>query len=129
MALAFVSIFVNLGYGQTLGDVVDAGKLAWMSGEARQAGNAAGEFSQPLLLAGLQAAAAIALITAARETGSEPAGIKSGPRASPCRSTVRESPSWRSAHNGHNPLATGGCRPRPLRRDRLHPSVLVRELE
>jgi hypothetical protein len=66
MALAFASIFVNLGYGQTLNDVIDAGKLAWMSGEARQAGNAAGEFARPLLLAGLQAAAAIALFAAAR---------------------------------------------------------------
>lgn len=66
MALAFVSIVVNLGYGQTLGDVIDAGKLAWMTGEARQAGNAAGEFTAPLLLAGLQALAAVALFTAAR---------------------------------------------------------------
>ena len=66
MGLAFVSILVNLGYGQTLGDVIDAGKLAWMTGEARQAGNAAGEFASPLLLAGLQAFLSIALFTAAR---------------------------------------------------------------
>ena len=66
MALAFVSILVNLGYGQTLGDVIDAGKVAWMTAEARQAGNAAGEFAAPLLLAALQALAAIALFVAAR---------------------------------------------------------------
>lgn len=66
MALAFVSILVNLGYGQTLGDVIDAGKLAWMAGEMRQAGNAAGEFRSPLLLAGLQAITAVALFAAAR---------------------------------------------------------------
>ena len=66
MALAFVSILVNLGYGQTLSDVVDSGKVAWMTGEARQASNAAGEFTMPLLMAGAQAAAAIALLAAAR---------------------------------------------------------------
>jgi hypothetical protein len=66
MVLAFASILVNLGYGQTLGDVIDAGKIAWMSAEARQAGHAAGEFATPLLLAGLQTLAAIALFVAAR---------------------------------------------------------------
>lgn len=66
MALAFLSIAVNLAYGQTVNDVIDAGKLSWMIGESRQAGNAAGEFALPLLLAGLQSAAAIALFFAAR---------------------------------------------------------------
>ncbi len=66
MVLAFASILVNLGYGQTLNDVIDVGKLAWMTGEARQAGNAAGEFATPLLLSALQALMAIALFTAAR---------------------------------------------------------------
>lgn len=66
MALAFASILANLGYGQTLNDVIDAGKLAWMAGEARQAGNAAGEFAGPLVLAGVQALAAVALFVAAR---------------------------------------------------------------
>lgn len=66
MALAFVSILVNLGYGQTLNDVIDAGKLAWMGGEARQADSAAGEFAAPLLMAGVQAAVSVALFAAAR---------------------------------------------------------------
>lgn len=66
MVLAFVSILVNLGYGQTLGDAIDAGKLAWMTSEARQAGNAAGEFATPLMLAALQAFIAVVLFTAAR---------------------------------------------------------------
>jgi hypothetical protein len=66
MALAFVSILVNLGYGQTVNDTIDAGKLAWMAGESRQAGHAAGQFTGPLLFAGAQAAAAIALFVLAR---------------------------------------------------------------
>ena len=52
MALAFVSILVNLGYGQTVNDVIGAGTVAWMTAETRQAGNVAGEFAAPLLLAG-----------------------------------------------------------------------------
>lgn len=66
LALAIVSIGVNLAYGQTLGDTLDAGKLAWMAGEARQAGNAAGEFAGPFALAALQAFAAAALFIGAR---------------------------------------------------------------
>jgi glucan phosphoethanolaminetransferase (alkaline phosphatase superfamily) len=66
MVLAFVSILVNLGYGQTLGDTIDAGKLAWMAAESRQASHAAGQFTGPLLLAGVQALAAIALFVLAR---------------------------------------------------------------
>ena len=66
MVLAFVSILVNLGYGQTVGDTLDAGKLAWMAAESRQAGSAAGQFAGPLLFAGAQAAAAIALFVGAR---------------------------------------------------------------
>ncbi len=66
MALAFASILVNLGYGQTLNDVIDAGKLAWMAGEARQASSAAGEFGAPLVLAAVQALVAVALFVAAR---------------------------------------------------------------
>lgn len=66
MALAFVSIGTNLAYGQTLGDTIDAAKLAWMVAEARQAGNVAGEFAKPLALAIAQALAAIALFVAAR---------------------------------------------------------------
>jgi hypothetical protein len=66
MVFAGASILVNLAYGQTLGDVVDPGKLAWLAAEARQGGNAAAEFTVPLVLAGLQAAAAVFLFVAAR---------------------------------------------------------------
>nr|WP_166180141.1 sulfatase-like hydrolase/transferase [Altererythrobacter segetis] len=66
MALAFVSILVNLSYGQTTRAPIDIGTIAWMAAETRQAGNVAGEFATPLLLAGAQAAAAIALFVAAR---------------------------------------------------------------
>jgi hypothetical protein len=82
MALALVSIFVNLGYGQTLGDVIDAGKLAWMAGEARQVGNAAGEFTTPLLVAGVQAAASVALFAAARAAIRRGGLPRLGPKAS-----------------------------------------------
>lgn len=66
MVLAFVSILVNLGYGQTVNDVISTGTVAWMTVEARQAGNVAGEFARPLLLAGLQTVLAIALFVATR---------------------------------------------------------------
>ena len=66
MALAFVSILVNLGYGQTTHAPIDIGTMAWMAAETRQAGNVAGEFAAPLLLAAIQAGAAIALFVAAR---------------------------------------------------------------
>lgn len=66
MALAFASIAVNLGYGQTVDDLISAGTLSWMTVEARQAGNAAGEFLAPLLWAGLQSALAITLFVFAR---------------------------------------------------------------
>jgi hypothetical protein len=66
MVLAFVSILINLGYGQTTHAPIDIGTIAWMMAETRQAGNVAGEFATPLLLAGLQSAVAIALFVAAR---------------------------------------------------------------
>lgn len=66
MVLAGASILVNLVYGQMLADVIDPGKLAWLAAEARQGGNAAAEFTLPFVLAGLQAAAAIALFVSAR---------------------------------------------------------------
>jgi len=66
MALAFVSILVNLGYGQTTRAPIDIGTIAWMTAEARQAGNVANEFAAPLVLAVVQAALAIALFITAR---------------------------------------------------------------
>jgi hypothetical protein len=66
MALAFVSILINLGYGQTVDDVIGTGTVAWMLAETRQAGNVAGEFMTPLLLAGLQTLVAVLLFVASR---------------------------------------------------------------
>jgi hypothetical protein len=66
MLLAGLSILINLGYGQTLNDQLDAGKLSWMLAETRQARSAFGEFMWPLLFAALQAAVAIALFVTAR---------------------------------------------------------------
>jgi hypothetical protein len=66
MALASLSILINLGYGQTVNDVLGAGTMAWMVAETRQAGNAAGEFAGPLLLAAAQTVLAVALFVAAR---------------------------------------------------------------
>lgn len=59
LPVLFVSILVNLGYGQTVNDLIDAGKLSWMFAEARQAGGAAGEFAFSLGLAAFQAIGAI----------------------------------------------------------------------
>ena len=82
LLLAFVSILVNLGYGQTLAEVLDAGKVSWMLVEARQAGSAAGEFAAPLMLAGLQAAAAIGFFVAARYCARRSGLTAPGARAS-----------------------------------------------
>lgn len=65
LALAFVSILVNLGYGQTVRDTLDAVRLAWMVEERRQVAPIAGEFAGPLSLAAAQALAAVALFYAA----------------------------------------------------------------
>lgn len=66
LVLAGASILVNHGYSGIVGEPVDGGTLAWMIAETGQAGNAAGQFTAPLLLAGAQAAAALTLFAAAR---------------------------------------------------------------
>lgn len=66
MVLAGCSILVNLGFGQTVGEVLDPGRLDWLLTEVRQAGNAVGEFAVPLIFAGVQTLAALALFVAAR---------------------------------------------------------------
>src|SRR5690606_2625903 len=66
MALAAFSIMVNLGYGQTVNDVLGTGTVAWMAAETRQVGNAAGEFGAPLLAAAAQTLAAIGSFVCAR---------------------------------------------------------------
>ncbi|MXO61201.1 sulfatase-like hydrolase/transferase [Altererythrobacter salegens] len=66
LGLAFASILVNLGYGQTVGDALSTGTLAWIGEEARQAGEAAGELTGPLALAVAQALIATGLLVWAR---------------------------------------------------------------
>ncbi|MDO9368045.1 MAG: sulfatase-like hydrolase/transferase [Sphingopyxis sp.] len=66
LALAGASILVNIGYTQIVPELLDAGSLAWMIAEVRQAGNAAGEFGGDFLWVILQVAAALALFVAAR---------------------------------------------------------------
>lgn len=66
LLLAGVSIAVNLGYAQLVAELLDAGSLAWLFAEVRQAGNAAGEFGGELLWTAAQVAAALVLFVAAR---------------------------------------------------------------
>jgi hypothetical protein len=66
LAVAGGSILVNHGYSGIVGEQVDGGTLAWMIAETGQAGNAAGEFIVPLLLAGMQTAAGLMLLATAR---------------------------------------------------------------
>jgi len=83
LALAGASILVNLGYGQVVGAPLDAATLGWMLAEARQAGAAAGEFGAPLLLAGVQAALALALLAAARVLAQRSGWLPASRRALP----------------------------------------------
>jgi hypothetical protein len=66
LVLAGASILVNIGYGQVVGAPLDAATLDWMLAEARQAGNAAGEFTAPLLFAAVQTIAALMLLVLSR---------------------------------------------------------------
>jgi len=70
LALVFVlmtiSIGFNLVYGQILNDIIDAGKLGWLISEARQAGNAAGEFTGQVGFALFQTVIAAILLLVAR---------------------------------------------------------------
>jgi hypothetical protein len=66
LTLAGASILINIGYTQIIPELVDGGSLAWMLAEARQAGNAAGEFGGAFLLVAAQVTAALALFVAAR---------------------------------------------------------------
>ncbi|WP_338426413.1 sulfatase-like hydrolase/transferase [Sphingopyxis kveilinensis] len=66
LVLAGASMLVNIGYAQLVGELLDAGSLAWLIAEVRQAGNAAGEFGGELLWVAVQVAAALALFVAAR---------------------------------------------------------------
>lgn len=66
LALAGASILVNIGYTQIIPELLDAGSLAWMFAEVRQAGNAAGEFAADFLRIGVQVLTALALFVASR---------------------------------------------------------------
>ena len=66
LSFAGASILVNIGYAQIVAELLDAGSLAWLIAEVRQAGNAAGEFGGELLWVAVQVAAALALFVAAR---------------------------------------------------------------
>lgn len=66
LVLAGASILVNIGYAQLVAELLDAGSLAWLIAEVRQAGNAAGEFGGELLWVAAQVAAALMLFVAAR---------------------------------------------------------------
>lgn len=66
LALAGASILANIGYTQIIPELLDAGSLAWMIAEMRQAGNAAGEFAGDFLWIVAQLLLALALFIAAR---------------------------------------------------------------
>ena len=66
LALAGVSIFASLSYGQIVRELIDGGILAWMLGEARLAGAAAGEFGGDILSVVGQLVGALLLLVAAR---------------------------------------------------------------
>jgi len=83
LALAGASILVNIGYGQVIGAPLDAATLDWMLAEARQAGNAAGEFTAPLLLAVAQTVAALALLAGSRVLARRSGRLPAWPRALP----------------------------------------------
>ena len=61
-----VSALVNMVYGQILNDTLDAGKFKWLLEESRQAGNAAGEFIGPVLIATVKMIVALIALIAAR---------------------------------------------------------------
>jgi glucan phosphoethanolaminetransferase (alkaline phosphatase superfamily) len=67
-ALAFIaaSALINIGYGRIVGEAVDQSKIAWMLTEAAQAGNAAGAFFTPTVIAIATTVLCVALMGLAR---------------------------------------------------------------
>lgn len=63
---ALASAGINMVFGQILGEPVDLARTAWLMQEARQAGNAMGEFLSPFLKAVVKIALAAALLWLAR---------------------------------------------------------------
>ncbi len=66
LILVGASALVNIGYGRIVGDAVDQPKIAWMLTEAGQAGNAAGAFAGPAIIAIVSTLVALSLIVFAR---------------------------------------------------------------
>lgn len=66
LALVALSAGINMVYGQIVGDTLDLQKTGWLLTEARQAGEAAGEFAAPLALAIGKLLLAVALFISAR---------------------------------------------------------------
>ncbi len=67
MALVTVAAAVNIVYGAILDDRVDLAKTGWLISEARQAGNAAGEFLLPMLAGIAKTAIAVLCLVGARK--------------------------------------------------------------
>ncbi|MEP2103281.1 MAG: sulfatase-like hydrolase/transferase [Parasphingorhabdus sp.] len=66
LGLVVLSAGVNMTYGQIVGDTLDIQKAGWLVSEARQAGQAAGEFAIPLALAMVKLLLVITLLIGAR---------------------------------------------------------------
>ncbi|MEP3226064.1 MAG: sulfatase-like hydrolase/transferase [Parasphingorhabdus sp.] len=66
IALISLSAGVNGIYGQVIGDTLDLPKTGWLFMEARQAGEAASEFTAPLILALAKLILAVTLLVATR---------------------------------------------------------------
>lgn len=80
LVLAAFSAGINMIYGQIVGDTLDLQKTGWLLTEARQASEAAGEFSAPLALAMGKLLLAVILLISARRLlhGQVRQGIGSG---------------------------------------------------
>ncbi len=63
-----VSSGVNMVYGQIVGNMLDVQKTGWLITEARQAGEAAGEFTKPLAIATGKLIFGVLLLLGARRT-------------------------------------------------------------
>ena len=109
LALAAVSVMVNLGYGETIGDTLDAGRLSWLFAEARQADQAAGEFGGLLLFAALQTVVAKAFFAAVRFPLRRGLGVPRDTVAIPTGFALLLAPSVLAASTGW-PLASSAER-------------------
>ncbi|MGX7894111.1 sulfatase-like hydrolase/transferase [Tsuneonella sp. HG222] len=109
LSLAAVSIMVNLGYGETIGDTLDAGRISWLLAESRQAGHAAGEFTGLLAFAAIQMIVAKVLFGAVRFPLRRAVPPPRDAVALPAGLTLALAPSLLAVLGGW-PLATGAER-------------------